>query len=381
LQKKPTASPPTTPTATVVAGECSCDAGEESTAQTFKCGNEIYVCPGVKRICSVQESQNSVYYCATQDQCDAMKLVEIGQKCVTLDHHTGVGNNQEKGLSNRVCYDGTTGSNGFNGMKEDGSCGVCNDSIDRDSIDIRDCDDVDQTPILNDIETASPTTTPTKSPTSYPTTAPTEAPTGSPTSPPTEAPTKAPTTDPITQVAEDKTYPPTQVAEELLPPNTCPEDIMLVKQTGVTEFPNDNAGVQIISQDTATVTVALNQYWTTAEQDPNTLDFIYYQYKDSLWAPTCYEEDNVGGGGATYNTITITCNLLSPVAFLEICVADDVVNGVLSAQDTANIPKCCHSTVPLDTPVVCYSFQISCESECVDPDAIAQRKLRGSSKY
>lgn len=336
--------------ATSAAEGCDCNV-DDSTSLTFKCGNEIYVCPGVERVCSVQESQNSDYFAITQVQCDAMKAVEIGEKCVKLEHH---GNKNPKALSNRVCYSGDDNtSDGFHGMKEDGSCGVCNNSI--------------PPPIV--VETIEPTEP--------------EVETTAPTTTPTTTPTK-PAEDIIELIAPIIVDPNIQITDTptTAPFKICPEDIALVKQNGATEFPIENAGIQIISQDTSTVTVALSQEWTAApvgQEQPNTLDSIYYNYKDTLWESKCYEEDNVTGGGATYDTITITCNLLTPIGYLEICVADDVSNGILSAQDSANIPKCCHSTVPPETPVVCYSFEIRCDSECVDPDTTtATRKLRGS---
>jgi len=104
---------------------CLCDKDDETDMQSWKCGNDVYICPDVERICSVQPSQNSVYYRINQDECDEMKTVEIGEKCLKLPGRI----NNAKGLSNRVCYSNTEGTNGFNGMKEDGSCDVCNYSV------------------------------------------------------------------------------------------------------------------------------------------------------------------------------------------------------------------------------------------------------------
>ena len=99
---------------------CACETNTDDDKQSWKCGNDIYVCPDVTNICSVSGSQNSIYYAVTQEQCDAMKPVEIGDKCVPLPQH---GITKPKGLSNRVCY-----SHSEHGMKEDGSCDVCKDS-------------------------------------------------------------------------------------------------------------------------------------------------------------------------------------------------------------------------------------------------------------
>jgi len=103
--------------------ECSCYKGDES-KQSFKCGNEVYVCPGVDKVCSTTGSQNSLYYSITLEQCIAMKGVEIGEKCVALPQF---GIDKPKGLSNRVCYTGQ--GSGLHGMKEDRSCDVCNGSF------------------------------------------------------------------------------------------------------------------------------------------------------------------------------------------------------------------------------------------------------------
>ena len=62
---------------------CSCLKGDEL-KQSFKCGNEIYLCPGVDKVCSTTGSRNSLYYPITQYQCNTMKLVEIDEKCVAL---------------------------------------------------------------------------------------------------------------------------------------------------------------------------------------------------------------------------------------------------------------------------------------------------------
>lgn len=286
--------------------DCSCGVSDP-TAETFKCGNEIYVCPGVERICSTQDSQNSIYYSITQAQCDVMKDVAIGEKCVTLDHH-GTGSTGSKGLSNRVCYDKT--DNGFHGMKEDGSCGVCKDSI-----------------------TAPPVSVETI--------------------PPQYAETESPTDG-------------TNAPQELVVP-ACPEDITVLKQFGVT-VPPENAGISIVSQDTSTVTVALNQAWTDAN---DSLDFVYYKYKTSLFNSKCYGIENVTGGDFTYDTATITCNILKPIAVLEICVVDNVLEG------NAEVPKCCHSVSPPETSTVCYMIEINCDTECADPGT-TRKLLRGS---
>jgi hypothetical protein len=147
----------------------------------------------------------------------------------------------------------------------------------------------------------------------------------------------------------------------------CPEDVTLVRNFGSTQFPVDKA-IEIVSQDTKTVTVKLNQAWTST----TAIDQIYASYKVSLFDRQCFETDNVEEG--LYDTVTITCNIMSPKAYLEICVVDDLDHDVLSEDDKATIPKCCHSELAPDTPIVCYSLEINCVSECLDETQ--QRKLK-----
>jgi len=150
-------------------------------------------------------------------------------------------------------------------------------------------------------------------------------------------------------------------------PVACPEDVTLIRKIGSTEFPVDKA-VKIISQDTKTVTVELNQAWTAS----STIGQIYASFKDNPFDRHCFETDNVEEG--LYDTVTITCNFLSPKAYLEICVVDDLTNDILSSNDQATVPKCCHSEFPPETPVVCYSLEINCVTKCIEETQ--QRKLK-----
>jgi hypothetical protein len=235
--------------------------------------------------------------------------------------------------------------------------------------------------------TNEPTKEPTESPTSAPvvhiTESPTKSPTSSPTKQPTNEPTKAPTESPTSAPVVPITDSPTGSLEILggdddddsflLP--MCPEDIIIANKSGETNFPaENNPVVNILSQNKSTVTVALAQEWTN-----KSVDSIFYEYKENMWSNKCYEEIDVNGG-AIFETITISCNIMTPVAFLEICVADDISNEILSIGDDATIPKCCHSekVVPPNTPKVCYSLEIRCESACID-ESEQRRTLRGSS--
>ena len=110
---------------------CMCNANDAESEMSWKCGNEIYVCPNVQRICDAQGSVNSVYYSITQTQCDDMKAIEINQECIQLPQH---GITAPKDLSNRVCYKNVEHGLGYHGMKNDGNCEACKDSFQNNAI-------------------------------------------------------------------------------------------------------------------------------------------------------------------------------------------------------------------------------------------------------
>merc|ERR1712194_356173 len=193
--------------------------------------------------------------------------------------------------------------------------------------------------------TKEPTDTPTLAPTAEPTDAPTVAP---PTKEPTDTPTTAATT---TAPTTNPTFHPTAITEPPIVTNGadddttddtfllpfCPDDITLVVTNGVTEWPTpeNKPVVEIIRQETSTVTVGLNQAWTSGQQS---IDAIFYSYKESIWSEKCYEEEEVASN-AMFDTITIQCNVLSPYAHLQICVVDDADKGILGATDDATFPN------------------------------------------
>lgn len=298
--------------------KCSCGVNAAN-AGSFKCGNEVYVCPGQEDICNVQGSNNSEYYPITQEQCNQMRAVAIGTKCVPLPDH---GITAPKDLSNRVCYD--KGGPGVNGMKEDGSCGICESTI---------VPPFQTVPPTEDAATGAPEEDSSFRRTSSPTTA-----------PPTGAPTAS--------------------------KKVCAGDIKVIKTHGVTGFPStdDKHGVRILSQDTSTVTVGLDQQWVE-----DTIDHIFFSYKPSLFDNKCYQQQNVAGGATYKDALTITCNVLTPLAYLEICVADTSVEG------NATIPKCCQSQVAPETPKVCYHLEIKCVTGCSD-ETLSSRFLRGNQQ-
>jgi len=115
---------------------------------------------------------------------------------------------------------------------------------------------------------------------------------------------------------------PLQAREEC----TETDQIELIRMTGSTNFPNDpENGIEIVSVETS-------------------------------------ETKDVAQG--LFDTITITCNYLTPVAYLEICVADSFKNDVLVTEDDAQIPDCCHPENDPDSGAVCYVFEIGCIPKC-----------------
>jgi len=254
------------------------------------------------------------------------------------------------------------------------------------------------------------TSTPTDAPTAAPTTsAPTDVPTAAPTtsapttSAPTDAPTAAPTTSAPTTLSptiKAVTRPPIITNggddddDDLVFQPTCPADVKLIATHGSKDIDLERV-VRIVSQDTSTVQVALNQGWEHEVSGGNanaipTIDHIFYSYRTNIFDENCYEETSVMEN-KRIDTVTIQCNVNKPFALLKICVVDDITNGLLSVQDDATIPKCCHPTFPPNTPTVCYTIAVNCVTECEDDDAmdgidttnngIVSRGLRGGSSY
>jgi hypothetical protein len=116
----PTSSDSTLPpVADGATSDCACDAGDDH-AGSFKCGNDLYVCPGVENICATQGSQNTAFYYLDEEQCKQMQAIKLEAKCLALPAQ---GLDKPKGLSNRVCYDGTNGR--FGTKVDSGSCDEC----------------------------------------------------------------------------------------------------------------------------------------------------------------------------------------------------------------------------------------------------------------
>jgi len=202
---------------------------------------------------------------------------------------------------------------------------------------------------------AAPSSNPIDAPSALPSSSPIASPSAAPSSSPIDAPSTLPSSSPIDSAPvetlgedDDKT------TLDILPPmtNDCPDDVLLLTKEGVTEF-RDNS-VVVVSQDTTSVTIALQQMYTSPEE---TLDHVFYQYQQDYFDTKCYEEKDVTGNQSI--EMTIQCSLTSQVALLEYWIADDIV-----VEGDVDIPKCCHPDFPKETPVTKYVVEIKCVSSC-----------------
>jgi len=184
---------------------------------------------------------------------------------------------------------------------------------------------------------------------------------------PTASPTFGPTQEQCEHGGDDEFF-----------PKPCPEDVILLKTVGTTEFPDPTDAVKVISQDVKTVSVKLNQAWGS-EFDSPPLDHIYYSYHQGtdkdVYEQKC-EHSNGVDPNCIYGSLTLECLVTVPYALLEICVVDST--GFLRAGDDAKVPDCCYPEFPPETPAVCYTLEIKCVSECVEE--VSRRALRGAEE-
>lgn len=148
---------------------------------------------------------------------------------------------------------------------------------------------------------------------------------------------------------------------------SCPSDIKVLRTSGVTAYPPEDARfqpVKIVSQDVTSVTVELKQAWD------GPIDRFFYEYRKNEFSNQCFEETGIPDipGTIIDRGFQIQCNELKPTAFLRICLQDES-DALLNELDDGTVPKCCYSEAPEDTPTVCYHLEIACESECVEGEA------------
>ena len=204
------------------------------------------------------------------------------------------------------------------------------------------------------LNTDPPTGSPSAAPTASPTTSP--APSGSPSAPPTTPPSVSPTIEtrlpPVDTFGEEDPD-----DDTVYPPNECPSDIHLLSQVGTTPLPEDT--IRILDQNTTHVKVEVRQKFTP---ETASIDTLYYQYENH--SSKCYERNDFEGEDTVI--ITMKCRVTTPLAVLDLWVADDLQNGVLAETDDASIPRCCHPSEPDGTPVSHYVLYIKCETDCPD---------------
>jgi hypothetical protein len=93
----------------VVAQQCSCS---PSDASTWKCGQNLYVCPGTVEVCSQSMTSDVTVIKLTEAQCEDMQTKDLDDDC------------PEHSISHFVCY-GESGDS----CKYDGSYETCNGNV------------------------------------------------------------------------------------------------------------------------------------------------------------------------------------------------------------------------------------------------------------
>jgi len=143
-----------------------------------------------------------------------------------------------------------------------------------------------------------------------------------------------------------------------LPPTTCDDDkgpqVFLEHEIGGYNASFDLIdAIEVLSQNTETVTVALWNVWPSengAEQS------IFYQYRNTTVNEKCGKAENVTVG-QKYQEITISCLCLENYAKFDIYVVDKS-RGVTNETE---IPVCCDGTGNSLYPTVKYTFAVNCE--------------------
>jgi len=146
------------------------------------------------------------------------------------------------------------------------------------------------------------------------------------------------------------TNPPT-LPPTLEPTTICDkgQQVFLENQIGAYHPSIDlNEAVTVVSQATATVTVALNNVWLSSD--------IYYQYRDTIVNEECGMVENVTEGLKNYTEIIIKCLHLKKYAKFDIWVVDKESHITNSAE----IPGCCNPPHGSYSAVK-YTFAVNCE--------------------
>jgi len=124
---------------------------------------------------------------------------------------------------------------------------------------------------------------------------------------------------------------------------------------------NLGQAVQILAQETTSVTVKLRNTWVNEE---NSIDAIFYSFRKSAFQNVCCEKNGVENDEVYADEVTLFCHDLKKFASLKVCVAHTGLP--LGGDDQAEINKCCHASgVPANAHIVCYNLAVWCDSQCV----------------
>ena len=289
----------------------------------WKCGTYVYRCADGENHDEPIEVCNKGVGGAKEvivnsTQCAAMQDLKIGQGCVVDGFHTHA-------LSNRVCIVGNQI------MKFDGGdCGSCGTTTAKLELPVE--EPVDEDPVV--------VVDPFREPVAQET-------------PEEPAP------------EEQQTEPPATRAPAPIEPEeaACPGDIVLLETDGTAQFPN--GAIQIVSQDTETVTVTV-----TSALSNNNLNELYYQYYESSFTERCYSRTDVLvaediPANDSFD-LTIHCTHSGNFALLEFWVVDETLD---IAENDAVIPQCCQAGDDQNLPVTKYLLEIKCITSCPESPA------------
>lgn len=140
----------------------------------------------------------------------------------------------------------------------------------------------------------------------------------------------------------------------------CPGDVTLVHHDGVTLC--EGNAISILSQDTTSVTIEFGHTCTIPGSSDYSIDFAFWQYKESTFSEKCYSEQNMSP--QEKQQITIECSKLNKIALFDVWVVDDIGKGVLTEGDDAVVPKCCQPDLPTGIAAYRAKYAIKCTSTC-----------------
>lgn len=136
-----------------------------------------------------------------------------------------------------------------------------------------------------------------------------------------------------------------------------PSDAIMVSKKGVTMFDDHTSPIRITFQNTTYVE------FEVVNTFEHTFTSVHVEYYTGTFGETeCLEEQNIKPL-SIISDYKAKCTGTDPYSIVRIWISDDVNGDLLSPNDNANIPKCCH---PRDEEVltVMYTFKLSCVNPC-----------------